>query len=89
MILDSDLNNPNDAEELIIMLQKLPTGFRTVLNLYVLEDMSHDQIAKELGIAVSTSRSQLTRAKEFLKKMMLKSMLLKWISTRCARSYVE
>ncbi|MCI1265214.1 MAG: sigma-70 family RNA polymerase sigma factor [Saprospiraceae bacterium] len=76
MILDSDLNNPNDAEELIIMLQKLPTGFRTVLNLYVLEDMSHDQIAKELGIAVSTSRSQLTRAKEFLKKMMLKSMLL-------------
>jgi RNA polymerase sigma-70 factor (ECF subfamily) len=58
------------------MLQKLPTGFRTVLNLYVLEDMSHDQIAKELGIAVSTSRSQLTRAKEFLKKMMLKSMLL-------------
>jgi RNA polymerase sigma-70 factor (ECF subfamily) len=76
MILDSDLNNPNDAEELIIMLQKLPTGFRTILNLYVLEDMSHDQIAKELGIAVSTSRSQLTRAKEFLKKMMLKSMLL-------------
>ncbi|MBK6701337.1 MAG: sigma-70 family RNA polymerase sigma factor [Saprospiraceae bacterium] len=76
MILDSDLNNPNDAEELIIMLQKLPSGFRTVLNLYVLEDMSHDQIAKELGIAVSTSRSQLTRAKEFLKKMMLKSMLL-------------
>ena len=76
MILDSDLNNPNDAEELIIMLQKLPTGFRTILNLYVLEDMSHDQIAKELGIAVSTSRSQLARAKEFLKKMMLKSMLL-------------
>ena len=76
MILDTDLNNPNDAEELIIMLQKLPTGFRTVLNLYVLEDLSHDQIAKELGIASSTSRSQLTRAKEFLKKMMLKSMLL-------------
>ncbi|HRG43352.1 MAG TPA: sigma-70 family RNA polymerase sigma factor [Saprospiraceae bacterium] len=76
MILDADLNNPNDAEELIIMLQKLPTGLRTVLNLYVLEDMSHDQIAKELGIAASTSRSQLTRAKEFLKKMMLKSMLL-------------
>ncbi|MBK9716902.1 MAG: sigma-70 family RNA polymerase sigma factor [Saprospiraceae bacterium] len=76
LVVDHELTDPNDPEQVILMLQKLPTGFRTILNLYVLEDMSHHQIAKELGIAESTSRSQLTRAKDFLKKMMLKSMLL-------------
>lgn len=55
-------------------LQKMPHGFRTVLNLYVLEGFSHEQIAQTLGISVGTSKSQLSRAKAYLKKMLEKSL---------------
>lgn len=57
-------------------LQKLPPGFRAVLNLAVLEEKSHEEIARELGITASTSRSQLTRAKAFLKKIVQKTLVL-------------
>ena len=63
-------------EEMIEFFQKLPPGYRTVLNLYVIEDKSHEEIAEELGIAVSTSRSQLTRAKALLKKLISKTLIL-------------
>jgi RNA polymerase sigma-70 factor (ECF subfamily) len=55
-------------------MHKMPTGFRTVLNLYVLEDYSHQEIADELGISVGTSKSQLNRAKAFLKGLLEKSL---------------
>lgn len=61
--------DPDDPDSVIRLLQKLPPGFRAVLNLAVLEEKSHEEIARELGITASTSRSQLTRAKAFLKKM--------------------
>ena len=51
------------------MIRRLPTGYRTVFNLYVLEDMSHDEIARMLGINARTSSSQLCRAKNLLAKM--------------------
>lgn len=62
------------AKNLIRLLQQLPTGFRTVLNLYVLEGYSHQQIAKELNISVGTSKSQLNRAKKLMKVMIEKSL---------------
>jgi len=49
-------------------IQTMPTGFRTVLNLYILEGHSHEQIANLLGISTGTSKSQLNRAKEYLRK---------------------
>ncbi|MBK6621312.1 MAG: RNA polymerase sigma factor [Saprospirales bacterium] len=55
-------------------IQKMPTGFRTVLNLYVLEGYSHEQIGQMLGISVGTSKSQLSRAKVYLKNMLDKSL---------------
>jgi RNA polymerase sigma-70 factor (ECF subfamily) len=51
---------------IIDMIRSLPEGYRTVFNLYVLENMSHRQIARELNIAESTSASQLHRAKRIL-----------------------
>lgn len=51
------------------MLSQLPTGYRTVLNLYVFEDMSHQEIAQLLGISRNGSASQLHRAKKMLKRM--------------------
>ena len=59
---------------LVKLMQSMPTGFRTVLNLYVLEDYSHQQIADELGISVGTSKSQLNRAKAFLKNLLEKNL---------------
>lgn len=66
----------DDPDSVVALLQKLPSGFRTVLNLAVLEEKSHEEIARELGITASTSRSQLTRAKVFLKKLIQKALVL-------------
>ena len=51
------------------MVQQLPTGYRTVFNLYVFEDKSHQEIAQILGISVNTSTSQLHKAKNLLAQM--------------------
>ena len=46
------------------LLNRLPIGYRTVLNLFVFEGMSHQEIARLLGIKKSSSASQLSRAKK-------------------------
>ena len=51
------------------MVSQLPAGYRTVLNLYVFEGKSHQEIARLLGITASTSSSQLNRAKHLLARM--------------------
>ena len=51
------------------MVRQLPTGYRTVLNLYVFENKSHHEIARLLGISISTSTSQLYKAKNMLAAM--------------------
>ncbi|MDR0537695.1 MAG: sigma-70 family RNA polymerase sigma factor [Tannerellaceae bacterium] len=55
-------------QELLKMVQNLPTGFRTVFNLFAIEGYSHKEIAEMLGITESTSRSQYTRARQLLQK---------------------
>lgn len=48
------------------LIRKLPTGYRTVFNLYVFEKKSHREIAQALNITESSSASQLHRAKAML-----------------------
>ncbi|MDZ4752554.1 MAG: RNA polymerase sigma factor [Flavobacteriales bacterium] len=55
-------------EELLFCINKLPTGYRTVFNLYVVEGFMHKEIAGMLEIDVNTSKSQLSRAKTHLQK---------------------
>lgn len=50
------------------MIRELPAGYRTVFNLYVFENKSHQEIAQLLGIKTSTSCSQFSRAKNLLAK---------------------
>ena len=50
------------------MIRSLPTGYRTVFNLYVFESKSHKEIASILKITENTSASQLHRAKNLLIK---------------------
>lgn len=53
-------------EVLMQMIGDLPTGYRTVFNMFVLEQVSHKEIASQLGIKVSSSASQLLRARKML-----------------------
>ena len=59
-------------KELLGLIAALPAGYRTVFNLFVMEDYSHKAIAAELHINESTSRSQLTKARIMLQEMILR-----------------
>ena len=54
------------ASDIIRMIEKLPTGYRTVFNLFVIEGYAHKEIAGMLGITESTSKSQLNKARKHL-----------------------
>ncbi|MBV5311998.1 MAG: sigma-70 family RNA polymerase sigma factor [Prolixibacteraceae bacterium] len=56
------------ADDLMKLIQQLPPRYRLVFNLYVIEGMSHQEIAKEMSITQGTSKSNLARAREILKK---------------------
>lgn len=56
--------------QITVLLQQLPHGYRTVLNLYAIEGYSHEEIAGLLGIHEGTSRSQLSKARVMLRKLM-------------------
>ncbi|MHB1920691.1 MAG: RNA polymerase sigma factor [Chitinophagaceae bacterium] len=59
--------------ELIEMVQSLSPAYRTVFNLFVLDGFSHEEIANHLGISVGTSKSNLAKARENLRKMLKKN----------------
>jgi RNA polymerase sigma-70 factor (ECF subfamily) len=54
------------VEEVKQAIEKLPDGYRVILSLYLLEGYDHDEIGEILSITSSTSRSQLSRAKQKL-----------------------
>ena len=58
-------------ETLLSAIQQLPDGYRQVLNLAVFEGWRHQRISERLGISAASSRSQLTRAKQALRKLLL------------------
>ncbi|MCC7296752.1 MAG: RNA polymerase sigma factor [Bacteroidia bacterium] len=58
------------VDSLVEMIQKLPTGYRLVLNMYAMESKSHSEIAETLGISEVSSRTQLFKARRMLKKIM-------------------
>lgn len=55
--------------ELMNLVQKLSPGYRAVFNMYVVDGYNHEEIAEKLGISVGSSKSNLSRAREHLKKM--------------------
>lgn len=61
-------------QELLEIIESLPTGFRTVFNMYVIEGYSHKEIGEALGISENTSRSQLQRARMILQKKILEKL---------------
>lgn len=59
-------------EEIIRSVQQLSPGYRAVFNLFVIDDLSHEEIAKQLGISVGTSKSNLAKARKQLQKILFK-----------------
>src|SRR5690349_19096495 len=59
-------------EEIIRAVQELSPGYRTVFNLFIIDGLSHDEIANQLGISVGTSKSNLSKARRQLQKILYK-----------------
>ncbi|MEZ4951806.1 MAG: RNA polymerase sigma factor [Saprospiraceae bacterium] len=70
-----DIISDLSAKNLVKMVQGLPDGYRAVFNLYVIEGYNHQEISEMLGVSVGTSKSQLSRAKAFLRDLLNKSVL--------------
>ena len=74
--LTTDIASPMQNigyNELMKLITSLPTGFRTIFNMFVIEGYSHKEIAEHLGITETTSRSQLNRARGWLKKKLIEN----------------
>ena len=61
-------------EQIIDAMQQLTPAYRTVFNLYVYEDYTHQDIAEALGISVGSSKSNYAKAKKNMKKLLLKHL---------------
>lgn len=68
----SDIEERLQAEVLMDIVKQLPDGFRIIFNMYAIEGYSHKEIANELGISESTSKSQYSRAKAALREQLKK-----------------
>jgi RNA polymerase sigma factor (sigma-70 family) len=70
---ETDLEDGELQLQLVLRaIQQLPDGYRVVLTLYLIEDYSHADIARMLGITESTSKSQYNRAKAKVREQLSK-----------------
>lgn len=74
-IPDAETNSPNPIEtmqyeELLQLILRLPSAYKAVFNLYVLDGYNHEEISKLLDISVGTSKSNLSRARLKLREML-------------------
>jgi RNA polymerase sigma factor (sigma-70 family) len=73
-ISDTALGDRNlHYNDLLAMVQQLPQAYRTVFNLFAIEGYTHEEIADMLNINIGTSKSNLHKARQKLKAMVLKA----------------
>jgi len=65
---NGDILEKISADELINLIQQLPPRYRMVFNLFVMEGMSHQEIGEAMKITEGTSKSNLARARDILKR---------------------
>lgn len=66
-----DMPDLHAGEDVMLYVQQLPPAYRMVFNLYVMEGYKHHEIAEKLSISVGASKSNLSRAKEKLRKLLI------------------
>jgi RNA polymerase sigma-70 factor (ECF subfamily) len=71
-----NVNNSGENQlvykELVALIRKLSPAYKVVFNLYVIDGYTHQEIANMLGISVGTSKSNLSKARAFLQKYLIK-----------------
>jgi RNA polymerase sigma factor (sigma-70 family) len=65
---ESDALSKIALQDLLALIQELPTGCQLIFNLYVIEGFNHKEIAEKLGVSEGTSKSQLARARQLLQE---------------------
>ncbi|MCA1764218.1 MAG: sigma-70 family RNA polymerase sigma factor [Flavobacteriales bacterium] len=71
---DEPYDNPLKVGDVIEGMNKLSNAYRTVFNLYVFDNYTHQEIADALDISVGTSKSNLAKARANLKKILTKEL---------------
>jgi RNA polymerase sigma-70 factor (ECF subfamily) len=61
-----DIQTNLNVKDMLKLIDKLPSGYKTVFNMYVIDGYTHKEISKSLGIKESTSRTQLKKARGVL-----------------------
>jgi RNA polymerase sigma-70 factor (ECF subfamily) len=70
-------------KEIIESVRLLSPAYRAVFNLFVIEGLSHEEIAKTLGISVGASKSNLSKARDNLRKLLQNKNIIKaYVSPR-------
>lgn len=60
------------AKEIVALVQQMPEGYRTIFNLYAVEGYTHREIGEMMNIAEGTSKSQYSRAKQYMQQALTK-----------------
>lgn len=68
-VVEDSIISQLTADDILNLLQHLPIQYRMVFNLYEIEGYSHEEIARQLSLSVSSSRVYLGRAKEQLARL--------------------
>ena len=67
---DEEVLQRMDNEQLLRIIDLIPEGYKIVLNMFLIDGYTHQEIAMQLNISESTSRSQLSKGKSFLRKLL-------------------
>jgi RNA polymerase sigma factor (sigma-70 family) len=63
-------------QQIFELLDQIPPAYRTVFNLYVVDGYTHEEIGENLNISIGTSKSNLSRARQHIKKLLHKELAL-------------
>lgn len=74
LITFNEVETRFENADFLEIIKNLPEGYRMILNLYFLENYKHSEIAEKLNINVGTSKSQLFKAKNYLKKVLKQTL---------------
>src|SRR6188474_2207726 len=70
-VRDEDALDRISYNEILRSIQKLTPGYRIIFNLFIIENLSHEEISNQLGISIGTSKSNLARGRKQLQKILL------------------
>jgi len=73
---EEDVVDKLNYDTIIQALRDLSPGYRAVFNLFVIEGMSHEMIAKKLDITVGSSKSNLSKARKQLQRILYEQNIL-------------